>query len=314
MNITTLLTTIATLALLLLTGFIGGKTKILDEVSTERLSTLILKIGQPFLIIGSFFGLEYSQENLKTGFLILALGLCMNAGMAVLAFFFAKPIRDMDERKLSEFSMFFSNCGFVGFPILYSIMGEIGLFYGAFYLVSYNLFVWTWGLVILARGRRDIKITPKKIILNFGTLPCVIGILLFSVNVPIPEYVKELASYLGGLCTPISMLIAGANIARRSLKKMLTSGKVYWVSAVKLLIMPIIVTLVTWALGLPDYMVIFGCVMAAMPGPTVVTMFGEMYRISPGYAAELVGASTIMSVVTIPPMVMFAEWLVQFAV
>lgn len=308
MNFTTLLTTIATLAMLLLTGYIGGKTKIIDEVSTEKLSSLILKIGQPFLIIGSFFGLDYTRENLKTGFLILLLGLCMNAGMAALAYFFAKPIREMDERKLSEFTMVFSNCGFLGFPILYSLMGNIGLFYGAFYLVSYNLFVWTWGLVILARKRDDIKITPRKLILNFGTLPCVIGILLFSMNVPVPEFLKDLSSYLGGLCTPVSMLIAGANIARRSIKKMLTSGKVYWVCAVKLIIMPIAVTFVTKVLGLPDYMIIFGCVMAAMPGPSAVTMFGELYHISPGYAAELVGSSSIISIVTIPPVVMFAEW------
>jgi predicted permease len=308
MNFTTLLTTIATLAMLLLTGYIGGKTKIIDEVSTEKLSSLILKIGQPFLIIGSFFGLDYTRENLKTGFLILLLGLCMNAGMAALAYFFAKPIREMDERKLSEFTMVFSNCGFLGFPILYSLMGNIGLFYGAFYLVSYNLFVWTWGLVILARKRDDIKITPRKLILNFGTLPCVIGILLFSANVPIPEFLQDLSSYLGGLCTPVSMLIAGANIARRSIKKMLTSGKVYWVCAVKLIIMPIAVTFVTKVLGLPDYMIVFGCVMAAMPGPTAVTMFGELYHISPGYAAELVGSSTIISIATIPPVVMFAEW------
>lgn len=294
--------------MLLLTGYIGGKTKIIDEVSTEKLSSLILKIGQPFLIIGSFFGLDYTRENLKTGFLILLLGLCMNAGMAALAYFFAKPIREMDERKLSEFTMVFSNCGFLGFPILYSLMGNIGLFYGAFYLVSYNLFVWTWGLVILARKRDDIKITPRKLILNFGTLPCVIGILLFSMNVPVPEFLKDLSSYLGGLCTPVSMLIAGANIARRSIKKMLTSGKVYWVCAVKLIIMPIAVTFVTKVLGLPDYMIIFGCVMAAMPGPSAVTMFGELYHISPGYAAELVGSSSIISIVTIPPVVMFAEW------
>ena len=309
MNFTTLLTAIATLAMLLLTGYIGGKTKIIDEVSTEKLSALILKVGQPFLIIGSFFGLDYSRENLKTGFLILLLGLCMNAGMAALAYLFAKPVRDMDERKLSEFTMVFSNCGFIGFPILYSLMGDIGLFYGAFYLVSYNLFVWTWGVVILARKRDDIKITPKKILLNFGTLPCVIGILLFSLNVPVPEFLKDLSSYLGGLCTPVSMLIAGANIARRSIKKMLTSGKVYWVCAVKLIIMPIAVTFVTKVLGLPDYMIIFGCVMAAMPGPTAVTMFGELYHISPGYAAELVGSSTILSIATIPPVVMFAEWI-----
>lgn len=309
MNFQALISTIGTLALLLLIGFIWGKAKILDSVSTEKMSGVVLKIGQPFLIIGSFFGLEYTEENLKTGFMILFMGLGLHAVMAVISYFLAKPVRGMDERKLSEYTMFFSNCGFIGFPILYALMGDIGLFYGAFYLVSFNLFIWTWGILIIARGRSDIKITPRKIILNFGTLPCVIGILLFSARIPVPEVVQELSSYLGGLCTPLSMLICGANIARRSLKKMMTSGKVYWVCAVKLVIMPILVTLLTWGIGLPDYMVIFACVMSAMPGPTAVTMFGELYNVSPGYAAELVGASTILSTATILPIVKFAEWL-----
>lgn len=309
MNFTALISTIGTLFLLLLVGFIGGKTKILDSVSTEKLSALVLKIGQPFLIIGAFFGLEYTEENLRIGFMILVVGLVLHVFMAIIAYVLAKPVREMDERKLSEYAMFFSNCGFIGFPILYALMGDIGLFYGAFYLVSFNLFVWTWGILILARGRKDIKITPKKIILNFGTLPCVIGILLFSLRVPIPAVIDDMASYLGGLCTPVSTLICGANIARRSIKKMLTSGKVYWVCAVKLLIMPLFVTFATWVVGLPDYMVVFACVMSAMPCPTAVTMFGELYNVSPGYAAELVGTSTLFSTATILPIVAFAEWL-----
>lgn len=309
MNFTALMSTIGTLFLLLVVGFIWGKAKILDGVSTEKLSAAVLKIGQPFMIIGSFFGLEYTAENLKIGFIILAMGLVLHVIMAVVSYFLAKPVREMDERKLSEYSMFFSNCGFVGFPILYSLMGDVGLFYGAFYLVSFNLFIWTWGILILARGRSDIKVTPRKILLNFGTLPCVIGILLFSLRIPVPGVVEELASYLGGLCTPLSMLICGANIARRSLKKMLLSGKVYWVCAVKLIIMPLLVTFGTWAVGLPDYMVVFACVMSAMPCPTSVTMFGELYNVSPGYAAELVGSSTLLSTATILPVVAFAQWL-----
>ena len=304
-----LVSAVTTMFLLLIIGYAARKLGYMNDKLSKGISNLIICVAQPFMIIGSFFGLEYTKENLKTGFLILVVGLVLHVLMALLAYFLAKPVKGMDMKKLSEYAMFFSNCGFVGFPILYSLMGDIGLFYGAFYLVSFNLFIWTWGILILTRGRSDIRITPKKILFNFGTLPCVIGILLFSLKVPIPEVIEDLASYLGGLCTPVSMLVCGANIARRSLKKMLSSGKVYWVSAVKLIIMPVFVTLATWAVGLPDYMVIFACVMSAMPCPTAVTMFGELYDISPGYAAELVGTSTVLSTVTILPMVAFAQWL-----
>lgn len=309
MSITSLVSTIATLALLLIIGWIAGKLGYVDAVSTERLSTLIVKIGQPFLIINSLISQEYSAENLKTGLKILLLGLCLHAFMACLAFLFSRKIKDFDEQKLSEYAMFLANCGFIGFPIVDSIYGSEGLFYGAFYIVSFHLFVWTWGILILARKRPDIKVTAKSILFNFGTMPCLIGFLLFVSHIPLPAPVLQLSSYLNGICTPISIIISGANIARRSLKKMLSNKNVYLVNVVKLLVMPLCVALVTWLIGLPEYMIVFGTIMAAMPCPAVVTMFGELYRISPGYAAELVGSSTIFCILTIFPMVTFAQFL-----
>ena len=309
MSLASLLSTVATLALLLIIGFGAGKLGYVDALSTERLSTLIVKIGQPFLIINSLISQEYSAENLKTGLKILALGLCLHAFMALIAFLLARPVKDFDEQKLSEYSMFFANCGFIGFPIVNSIYGAEGLFYGAFYIVSFHLFVWTWGILILARKRKDIKVTPKSIIMNFGTMPCLIGFVLYASQLPLPAPVLQLSSYLAAICTPISIIISGANIARRSLKKMLTNKNVYWVNVVKLVVMPFLVALATWLIGLPEYMIVFGTIMAAMPCPAVVTMFGELYRISPGYAAELVGLSTIFCTLSIFPMVSFAQFL-----
>lgn len=309
MSITSLVSTIATLALMLLIGFIGGKLKYVDEISTERLSTLIVKIGQPFLIINSLISLEYTEENLKTGLKILLLGICMHAAMSLIAYLLARPIKPFDEQKLSEYCMVFANCGFIGFPIVKSIYGAEGLFYGAFFIVSFHLFVWTWGIMILARKRDDIKLTPKKILFNFGTMPCLIGFLIFISRIPLPDFAYSLVGYLNDICTPITLIISGANIARRSLKKMFTNRNVYYVCFVKLVAMPFIISTILWLLGMPEYMIIFGGIMAAMPCAAVVTMFGEMYRITPGYAAELVGASTVFSVITILPMVTYASYL-----
>ncbi|MBQ9718854.1 MAG: AEC family transporter, partial [Clostridia bacterium] len=271
MSFTSLLSTIATLALLLAAGVVTGKLKIVDEVSTAKLSTLIVKLGQPFLIINALIGIEPTAENIKSGLLILALGTGIHIFMAILAYLLAKPIRGFDERKLTEFGMLFTNCGFIGFPILESIFGETGLFYGAFYVVSFHIFTWTWGLAILARGRDDIRITPKKALVNFGTIPSLIGIVIFLSGLQLPEFVTDFSGYVASLCTPISMLITGANLSRRGMKSMLTNPSVYLTSATRLILMPLAVTTALWLVGLPDYMVVFGCVMAAMPTAAVIT-------------------------------------------
>lgn len=313
MSFTSLLSTIATLALLLAAGVVCGKLKIIDEISSAKLSTLIVKLGQPFLIINALLGIEPTPENIKKGFLILLLGIGIQVFMAILAYFFAKPIKGFDERKLTEFGMLFTNCGFIGFPILESIFGETGLFYGAFYVVSFHICTWTWGLAILSRGRDDIKITPKKALINFGTIPSLIGILLFltGLGTHLPPFLTDFSTYIASLCTPISMLITGANLSRRGIKSMLTNPSVYLTNAVRLIVMPVAVSTVLWLIGAPSYMVVFGCVMAAMPTAAVITMFGEMYGISPGCAAELVGSTSLLSVATLMPVIKFAEFLCE---
>ena len=53
MNFISLLNTIATLFVLIVVGFISGKLGIIDEISSKKLSKLIINIGQPFLLISS---------------------------------------------------------------------------------------------------------------------------------------------------------------------------------------------------------------------------------------------------------------------
>ena len=313
MSFTSLLTTIATLFLLMVVGFICGKLRIIDETSSKNLSTLIVKVGQPFLVISSLIILDYSAENLKTCGIIFALGLLVHFLLAFFSFLFAIPLRKkQDPGKLAEFAMVFTNCGFIGFPILKSIFGDIGLFYGAFYVVSIFLFTWTWGIAILARGRSDIRLTVKKALVNYGTIPCLIGLLLFILPLPLPEACVDLCAYVGNLCTPISVLITGANLSRRSLLKLLKNPYVYYVNLIRLIVLPLLTTVILWLLGLPDYLVIFSCVMTAMPSAANITMFGELYNIEPGTAAEFVGSTSILCTATLLPVISFANWLVQF--
>jgi predicted permease len=145
-------------------------------------------------------------------------------------------------------------------------------------------------------------------------MPCLIGFLLFVSRIPMPEPILELSSYLASLCTPISILISGANLARRSLKKIFTNKNVYYVNLIKLIIMPVCVTLLLWLIGVPSDMIVFGAVMAAMPCAAIVTMFGEIYRVSPGYASELVGSSTLFCIITIFPTVTFAQLLASYPI
>ena len=152
MNFEALLSTALSLFLFILIGFVLYKAGVVDTDLTKKLSGFVAKAAQPFLIIWSVVKLEYSPENLKNGMIVLGFSVLLHIFLALAAKLFFSRTADADERKIHEFGCIFTNCAFVGFPILNALFGEAGLFYGAFYVIVYNLAVWSYGVVIMARG------------------------------------------------------------------------------------------------------------------------------------------------------------------
>lgn len=300
------------LFLLLATGFFARKLGFIDEVASKKLSKLIVNIGQPMMIIYSLIKIEYSLENTKAGFTMLALGIGVHLILCVMAFFAAKAIKDFNEHKIAEFSLIFSNAGFIGFPIFKSIFGDIGEFWGAFYIIGFHLFVWTWGMIILARGRKDIRMNWKKILFNFGTVPCFIGVALYLLMrwIHIPAFIVTYTGYLNNLCTPISVLIVGALIATRTPRQIFCDGKMYYISLIRLIVMPLAICVVAKLIGLPEHMILFATAAAALPSATNVTMFAEIYDIAPGYAAQTVGVTSLFTIATLPCVMLLANMIV----
>ena len=316
MNFPALLSIIATLFLLMACGFYARKRNIIDDVASKRLSILIIKIGQPMMIVSALVEAEFSYENLTDGLIIVALGMVLHAVVACMAFGLCKGFRDLDERKITEFSLVFTNTGFIGFPIMEALFGPKGLFLASFYVISFHLFLWSWGIAILARKRSDIKLTVRKIFINLGSVPCLIGVLLYMAVIPFPNFVipafaSKFLMYLSNLCTPISVLITGALLATRTPKQIFGSPKIYYFSAMKLVVIPLVVCIIAKLVGLPDYLILFATVETALPSAATITMFSEMYGLNAGYASQTVGTSSLLSVGTMPLVLLVAQWIVS---
>ena len=314
MNFTALLNIIITLFLLMICGYICRKLGIIDNTASKNLSKLIITVGQPMMIIGALNNAPFSRENIKIAMDAFLIAIGMHVILGIAAFLLYRKGKNVNHAKLMEFGIVFTNCGFLGFPILDSIYGSsIGSFMGAFYIIAFNLFLWTWGIVILAREREDIKLTPKKAILNYGTVPCAIGIAVYllKVFVQLPPSVGSFFNYLSNLCTPISVLITGGLLATISLKEMFKNKSLYVYSFLKLLVIPMVVCVITKLIGLNDTYIILCTVMAGLPCASTVTMLAELHDIEPGYASQTVGFTSLLTTATLPCVVLFANWVIS---
>ncbi len=316
MNFSALLTTIITLFVMLIVGYVAGKIGIIDSVASKKLSALIIKIAQPALIIYSIVKMQYSMENLTLGLKTLALGFGVHLFMGVIAYIACIKIKNLDERKIIEFSMVFGNTGFIGIPIMESLMGPIGGFMASFTLVSFNILVWTLGIAILGRKRPDIKLTLRKALINKGTVPSAIGFLIFIIpaflpSFKLPAFALSSLSYIASLCTPVSMLIIGALLAGRTFGQIFGSGKVYYLCIFKLVAIPLLVCVLMKLVGFGDTWVLFATALTCMPSATTVSMLAELYDISPGFSAQGVGTTSLLSIATMPCVIFLGQKIIE---
>lgn len=311
-NIGDLIPTSLCLFLLILTGFVARKMKLLDEDLTKGLSSVVVKIAQPFLIIYSITKLEFSTQNLKNGLLVLGFGILAHAFMIALSMLIFSRVKDVDEKKIYCFAFTFCNCAFIGFPILEALFGEIGLFYGAFYVISYHLGVWSFGVWIMSRGKAEGAVTPRKIFINSGTVPCAIALGMYIVQIPLPEFLMSAMNTLGSLCTPLSLIVTGSLVAALPLKKLFLNPKFYAFLSVKLIALPLLAAVILRFTGVSAMLgdidlAVFLTVMISLPPAAFTTLLANLYDVKPSYSAQLISLGTLISPFTILLVMKIAE-------
>jgi predicted permease len=295
-----------------LLGYAVIKLKILSQDASRTLSTIVLKVTNPFLLLTSVIGLEYSSENLRSGLLVLLLALLVHAMAAGVGFLSTCRLKDQKARRVCEAGMIFANCGFFGIPLMRSLYGDVGVFWCGFYCIVFNVLLWSYGVFVLSRANRELKIRLTKILVNGGTVPCAVGLLIYVLRIPIYAPILDSMKTIGAAATPLSMIFVGTMLARVAPKKLVTTPLTYYTLFFKMLVMPVLAGVMLRLLGFSYDLSVFGALMAALPTGAATSMFAENYDIAPELAAQNVGVTTVLSLLTVPPIMQVVGFLLPY--
>ena len=312
LDFTTLFHAVLSILVPVLLGYAVIKLKILSQDASRTLSTVVLKVTNPFLLLTSVIGLEYSKDNLRSGLLVLLLALIVHALAAAVAFLSTCRLKDQKARRVCEVGMIFANCGFFGIPLMKSVYGDVGVFWCGFYCIVFNVLLWSYGVFVLSRANRDLRIRLTKILVNGGTVPCSIGLLLYILRVPVYAPVLESMKAIGAAATPLSMIFVGTMLARIKPKKLLTTPLSYYTILFKMIVVPVLAGALLRLLGFSYDLSVFGALMAALPTGAATSMFAESYDIAPELAAQNVGLTTVLSLLTVPPIMQVVGWILPY--
>ena len=280
-------------------GFIGGKTRVMDENANGVLSKIVLNLTLPCTVLYAAFSGEKLLTNSQVGQLMLLS--CAVSGLLILG---AKGLMALfgvpgDHRGVCEFLVLFSNVGFIGYPMLRTIFGPSAVFYAAVISMIHTVLSYSYG-VYLIRGKEGGRSFTLKDLLSPMAVSSVVACCMYVMNVQLPEFCLNFLKFVDQGTSPLSMMIIGCSMAFAGKHRMKDAWRTYGVLGTRMILVPL---LCWWGLRLVtgnDLIAGIFAVIFALPSAASTTMFCARYGKDQTLSSSAVLLSTIASVVTVP--------------
>lgn len=311
--ITTILQQIIIMFILAAVGYLlfrGGK---ISTEGSKSIGNILLYVSLPCVIVNGFL-VEKTEERLAgLGWSALAAAIILLLSIVIARLFFRKD-------GVASFAAAFSNPGFYGVPLIVAQFSDGAVFYIAAFIAFLNLLQWSWGVSVLVADKvENPKVREsagemaakwaKKLFKSPFFVAIVIGILLFLLPVTLPAVIDKSIDFLANLNTPLAMFVTGIYLAQTDIKKMFLRGRLYAISILRLVIIPLVA--MVFLCLLPASMTELKMALliaAACPVGTNVAVYAQLYDCDYPYAVETVVISTLLSIVTIPVIVGMGSW------
>lgn len=286
-------------------GFIADKTKIFVQADGKRLVDLLFNLILPIAIVNSFLSMERTPEHIR--------GLLISFALAVLTHIIAIAISSLTfrkrrshmERGVYHYAITFSNAAFLALPLAQSVAGAEGVFYSSCYVAVFNVFAFTYGINQIS-GKKA-KINFKNIILNPGSLSVLIGVPLFLLQPNLPSFATSVLERVGACNSPMAMIVFGTFLANCNFRNIFVKREVYFVSLLRLVVIPLAMLFIFKLCGIGGNMLTALTVSASAPVATNTAMYASKYDNDTALSSELVGQTSIFSVLTMPVIVALAQ-------
>lgn len=281
------------LFIVVLVGMFCRKRSFFTDEVIRGVTQLVVNITVPALTISSMQRPFEHDVFLGVLMTMLFTALITVASLAVGLLLFRKyPVK---RRSVMVSISAFTNCGFMGFPIVLAFNPDWMIYAVAFSSTSCIL-LWSLGAMLFAD--RD-EVSVKRILLNPNIISAVIGFVFFLGNITLPSIAQESLSLIGGLTTPMTMLLIGTRVCGIQLRTL--TDKDYHIAALlRLIVMPLAVYAVMLPVPVSEPVKGILFLLTAMPAGTVIAMQAELYDGDSVFASRAIAWTTLLALFTVP--------------
>lgn len=278
MNIGVIFGQMLVLLAMMAVGFFCYKKGWVTDETAGHLSKLVVNVFNPILVVNGVLGKSSADAGANVAwnilFVVLYFALLMVVGMVLPAIL--RP--DARYKSIYRLMTIFSNVGFMGIPVIKSIFGDDTMIYVAFYILGYNLMLYTVGMFLSQKAgeekcthkasyleafaangerktdraaeqqavREGLSLTKKgnaaeflKRMLNPGVVAALLAVAIFAAGVQMPEPVVTFCDYMGNSTIPLSMIMIGISMAQANLREVFADVRMYIFIVLRMIVLPI---------------------------------------------------------------------------
>lgn len=302
MIVAALIKKIFSLFLILIVGALLVRLKVLKAGDSKVLSVLTLYMITPCVIITAF-QVELSPE-VRDG-LLLALGasLVIQVLTILLIHLLKKPLR-LDPVELD--SAAYPNSANLVIPLVSAMLGEEWIIYSSAFTAVQLFLVWSHGKAVLC-GERGLDV--KKIVSNINLIAVLLGVVILLTGFSFPAPVQDAIGSVGSMVGPVSMLVTGMIIGGMDMKKLFSYKRVWLVTALRLVLLPLPALLFLKCSGIAalapagETVLLVTLLATASPTAGMITQMSQVYGKDADYASAINVISTLLCIVSLPVMV-----------
>jgi predicted permease len=221
-------------------------------------------------------------------------------------------LKDSEAAVFKVHSMF-GNTIFLGFPLITALYGVEGLLYASMFQLVSTIIMWTAGVIILRHSQGTSWKKSLSKVLNPNTIATITGLIFFILPIRLPDIILKPMTELGSANTWLSMLYIGAVLAFSNVGGLLKKKSLYIVSFNRLIVGPALLISIFYLIGTltgltPEKLVTSVIILeASMPCMVTVVIMAKEFGSDDRLAVGNVFVSTIISILTLPLVVMALE-------
>ena len=275
-------------------GFTVVKCGLIDAKSSRTLSVICIYIIMPCVMINAF-QIEYSR-SIRNGFLLaVAAAILIHIFLLVFVQIIGKPLKlSVVEKE----SIIYSNSGNLVIPLVTVVLGEKWVIYASAFLSVQMILMWTHGQSLM---EAKAGINWKKILCNIN---------LFFTQIRLPVILGNTMSQISATLGPVCMIMLGMTMTEVKWKDIFSHSRIYLITILKMVVTPLLILLFLKYLPLASMVkdgktILLISLMAVItPSATTIVQLAQLYDQDPVYASTINVMTTLVSIITMPLMVM----------